>query len=71
MLRALVMKIFPCFVFLILQTSPLMSQNVFPDNGPPPPQGLPTPDAPIDGGITLLLAAGAGLGYRELKRKVE
>ncbi|MBG8555323.1 MULTISPECIES: PID-CTERM protein-sorting domain-containing protein [Hymenobacter] len=38
-----------------------------------PPEGGPMPDdptaVPIDGGASLLLAAGVGLGVRQLRRK--
>ncbi|TYZ14395.1 hypothetical protein FY528_01305 [Hymenobacter lutimineralis] len=38
-----------------------------------PPEGGPEPDAPtavpIDGGASLLLAAGVGLGLRQLRRR--
>lgn len=39
---------------------PVMAQDNFPE---------PEDDIPIDGGITLLLAAGAGYGAKKLKEK--
>ena len=33
------------------------------------PQGGGDPDTPIDGGLSLLIVAGAGYGYRKLKER--
>ena len=49
----------------------LVSASIFAKKEPPPPQNLPPsgPGLPIDGGISLLLIAGAAYGvYAKIKR---
>ena len=38
---------------------------------PPPPPSKPIEQAPIDGGLALLAAAGGAYGYKKLKGKKE
>ncbi|HMZ47041.1 MAG TPA: hypothetical protein PLU36_09580 [Chitinophagaceae bacterium] len=45
---------------VMLIAIPVMAQDNFPD---------PEDDIPVDGGLTLLLAAGAGLGAKKLRDK--
>ncbi len=49
---------------IIILASPVLASaqfDNFPDNG--------NPDAPIDGGLSLLVAAGVGYGAKKLKEK--
>ena len=49
--------------FVLLSISTMMAQP-----GPGPLTGPPTP---IDGGLSILLAAGAALGYKKYKAKTQ
>lgn len=63
MLRHLLRGLFVAALFLSVQTAWAQGE---------PPEGGPEPDnptnVPIDGGASLLLAAGVGLGLRQLRR---
>jgi hypothetical protein len=56
------------FVLLLVMTMNLSNVLASSDPGDPSPSD---PAVPIDGGITLLLAAGAAYGVRRLKRRGE
>ena len=64
------MRATPLFVSVLFIGLDLNAQNP-----PPPPTNLndqsPNPNAPIDGGLIGLLAAGAGVGYKKYKQKKE
>ncbi|QIX60832.1 hypothetical protein FY528_17155 [Hymenobacter lutimineralis] len=58
------------FRWLLLVLTLLAAQPLFAQGSPP--EGGPQPDnpttVPIDGGVSLLLAAGAAVGIRHLRR---
>ncbi|MCR5888482.1 hypothetical protein LRS06_12030 [Hymenobacter sp. J193] len=58
---------------LLLMGSLLIMASVAHAQSDEPPEGGPMPDdptaVPIDGGASLLLAAGVGLGVRQLRRR--
>jgi|GEM_PF-2368723 len=55
-------------LLMLLLARLAQAQSGPPGSGGPAPQG-PT-EIPLDGGASLLLAAGLGLGLRRLRRKV-
>lgn len=59
-MKAKLLKVTGLLAIITLIALPVMAQDNFPD---------PEEDIPIDGGITLLLAAGAGYGAKKLKEK--
>ena len=52
------------------QSSAIGSKNVQTNNGPPAPPGDPE-QVPVDGGLALLAAAGAGYAVRKLNEEDE
>lgn len=56
------LKLAGILALLMIIALPVMAQDNFPD---------PEDDIPIDGGLTLLLAAGAGYGAKKLKNKMK
>jgi hypothetical protein len=54
-----------CFSFMLLSTV------AFAEDPIAPPFGLPKPELPIDGGLSLLLVSGVAYGIYTLKRKKE
>ncbi len=53
-------------VFVIgLLFAPLLTSNLFAQGTPGGPDCWPPPCVPIDGGISLLIAAGIGLGAKK------
>jgi len=49
----------------------LLSTVAFAEDPIAPPFGLPKPELPIDGGLSLLLVSGVAYGIYTLKRKKE
>jgi len=54
-------------VLVMVFVMSLLSVNVFADD--PGTPGGPDPDAPIDGGLSLLVAAGVGYGVKKVREK--
>ena len=59
-MKAKFLRITGVLVIIMLIAIPAMAQDNFPE---------PEDDIPIDGGITLLLAAGVGYGAKKLRNK--
>ncbi|GMV78572.1 MAG: hypothetical protein AMXMBFR79_17030 [Chitinophagaceae bacterium] len=59
-MKTKLLRVTGVLVIIMLIAIPVMAQDNFPE---------PEDDIPIDGGITLLLAAGAGYGAKKLKEK--
>ena len=57
-MKAKFLRVTGVLVIIMLIAIPAMAQDNFPD---------PPDDIPVDGGITLLLAAGAGYGAKKLR----
>ena len=56
------------FVSLFMVTTEAIAQPPCPDGSAPPCSGPPNPPGtPIDGGIAILLAAGAAYGIKKLR----
>lgn len=53
-------------VLFFLMVAPIVMSNVLADN-PPSPGGSPVGGTPIDGGVSLLIAAGAIYGAKKSK----
>ena len=52
------LRVIGLLAIVMLIAMPVIAQDNFPD---------PEDDIPVDGGLTLLLAAGAGLGAKKLR----
>ena len=63
MFRNLRFRILICFILAIMPLSIYASPD-FPDGGEEPPG-----EVPIDGGVSLLIAAGAAYGYKKHKEQ--
>ncbi|MCZ2299275.1 MAG: hypothetical protein LC134_07350 [Chitinophagales bacterium] len=59
-MKTKLLRVTGVLVIIMLIAIPVMAQDNFPE---------PEDDIPIDGGITLLLVAGAGYGAKKLKEK--
>jgi hypothetical protein len=57
-MKSTIFKLAGMVVLLLIIALPVFAQDNFPD---------PEDDIPIDGGLTLLLAAGAGYGAKKLR----
>jgi hypothetical protein len=59
-MKTTLLRVTGVLAIIMLIVLPVMAQDNFPD---------PEDDIPIDGGITLLLAAGAGYGAKKIRSK--
>lgn len=59
-MKTKLLRVIGVLAIIMLIALPVIAQDNFPE---------PEDDIPIDGGITLLLAAGAGYGAKKLKEK--
>ncbi|HNM35380.1 MAG TPA: hypothetical protein PKJ70_09010 [Chitinophagaceae bacterium] len=57
-MKTSILKVLGLLSIVMVLSLPVMAQDNFPD---------PEDDIPVDGGLTLLLAAGAGLGAKKLR----